>query len=92
MRHADLLACLRKQGRTDEMITECLRALASSLHADDPTCVAIDKCIATLEDNAESMRLVAEVRASDLDERRYSERGEFDSQTQVYPFLTREAA
>ena len=92
MRHADLLACLRKPGRTDEQVREILEALASPFHADDPTCEALDRCINTLQGNEDELRAVSEMHASDLDERRYSERGEFDSQTQIYPFLTREAA
>lgn len=82
MRHADTLAALRK-GHSDEQIKECLEALASRLHCDDPTCVALDAAIRVIEDEQESQRAIAEMRADDLDNARsrYQDRGEYDSQT-----------
>lgn len=83
MNHATTLAALRK-GHTDEQIKECLEALASRLHCDDPTCVALDAAIRAIEDEQESQRAIAEMRADDLDNRRlqYQDRGEYDNQTE----------
>jgi hypothetical protein len=83
MRHADTLAALRKPGRTDEQIRECLEALASTLHTDDPICVALDTCIADLIGQEDCMRAVREMRADELDNARsrYQDRGEYDVHT-----------
>lgn len=82
MRHADVLAALRKPGRLDEQYRECLEALASTLHADDPICVILDTAINDLQGYEDSMRAVAEMRADDLDNERlrYQDQGEFDKQ------------
>jgi len=82
MRHADVLAALRKPGRLDEQYRECLEALASTLHTDDPICVILDAAAKAIEDYEESLRAVSEMRADDLDNQRvkYQDRGEFDQQ------------
>lgn len=82
MRHADTLAALRK-GRTDSTgVLEYLKAITSTLHADDPVCVVLDAAIDELEEQESCMRAVAEMRADDLDNERlrYQDRGEFDKQ------------
>lgn len=82
MRHADTLAALRK-GRTDSTgVLEYLKAITSTLHADDPVCVVLDAAIDELEEQESCMRAVAEMRADDLDNQRlrYQDQGEFDKQ------------
>ena len=82
MRHAETLAALRK-GRTDSTgVLEYLKAITSTLHADDPVCVVLDAAIDELEEQESCMRAVAEMRADDLDNERlrYQDRGEFDKQ------------
>jgi hypothetical protein len=82
MKHADTLAALRK-GRTDSTgVLEYLKAITSTLHADDPVCVVLDAAIDELEEQESCMRAVAEMRADDLDNERlrYQDRGEFDKQ------------
>ena len=82
MTHAATLAALRK-GRTDSTgVRECLEAMASTLHTDDPICVILDAAINDLQDYEDSVRAVAEMRADDLDNQRlrYQDQGEFDKQ------------
>ena len=82
MTHADTLAALRK-GRTDSTgVLEYLKAITSTLHADDPVCVVLDAAIDELEEQESCMSAVAEMRADDLDNERlrYQDRGEFDKQ------------
>jgi hypothetical protein len=83
MNHATTLAALRKPGRLDEQYRECLEALASTLHANDPICVILDTAIADLQGYEDSMRAVREMRADDLDNERlkYQDRGEYDHMT-----------
>lgn len=76
-RHADTLADLRKPGRTDEQIRECIEALCVPLDKDDYACKILDEAIKAFEDYEEGQKAVAEMCADDLD--RYSERGELDA-------------
>ena len=57
IKQADVLQYLRQPGHGDGAILAFLAAMAAPLHASDPTCVALDACIATLEDAEESARL-----------------------------------
>lgn len=66
MKDADTLANLRRAGRPDESIRECLEALAVPLHADDPVCVILDTAIADLLGHEDSMRAVHELTLQDL--------------------------
>ena len=84
MRQAELLAALRKQGRTDEDCKEVLQALASGLPRHDAVADIISKAADEIADYIEGQRLVAEMRADDLDNERYRhlDRGECDAGTQ----------
>lgn len=64
MKQAEVLQYLRKP-HSDTTILEVLRAMASTLHATDPTCEALDQCIATLEENEEEATAAAEWVADD---------------------------
>ncbi len=57
IKQADVLQYLRTPGHGDGAILAFLSAMAAPLHANDPTCVALDAAIATLEDAEESARL-----------------------------------
>ena len=90
-RHADTLADLRKPGRTDEQIRECIEALAVPLHATDPVCVILDTAIRDLVGYEDDQREVAELSKSDLDH--FRRIGEYDAATirSTFNTFTREA-
>ena len=89
MRHADLLAVLRKQGRTNTDCREILAALASSLPKNDAVAEIIAQAAIEIEEYEDGMAAVAELQADEMDNRRraYQERGEYDSQTVRERFL-----
>lgn len=64
IKQADVLRYLRKP-HGDTVVIEVLRAMASTMHATDPTCEALDRCIATLEDNEEEATAAQEWEADD---------------------------
>lgn len=70
IKQADVLQYLRQPGHGDGAILAFLSAMAAPLHANDPTCVALDACIATLEDAEESARLAQLWEADDAECRR----------------------
>ena len=67
MTHSQCLAYLRRLSG-DEQILECLRAMASSLHADDPTCEALDEAHDKIEAavTAAEERAIGDAREADL--------------------------
>ena len=64
MKQAEVLQYLRRP-HSDTVVLEVLRAMASTLHATDPTCEALDACIATLEENEDAAQLAQEWTADD---------------------------
>jgi hypothetical protein len=78
MKHADLLAALRKP-RSDEQIRECIEALAVPLHATDPVCVILDTAIADLLGYEDAQREAYELAKDDLDRWRIKETAELDA-------------
>lgn len=88
-RHADTLAALRKPGRTDEQIRECLEALAVSLHATDPICVILDTAIADMLGYEDEQRAAMQLSRDELaDWCAPREEREYDTATpRVHGFL-----
>ena len=79
MKFPDILAALRKPGRTDEQIRACLDALCVPLDKDDIACKILDVAIKAFEDYEEGQKAVAEMVADDLDRERYRSTGELDA-------------
>lgn len=65
MKQAEVLQYLRRHGHSDTAVLEFLRAMASTLHITDPTCEALDACIARIEDNEAKATAAQEWAADD---------------------------
>lgn len=67
MTHSECLAYLRRMSG-DEQILECLRAMAASLHGDDPTCVILDAAHDQIEANVKAAedRMIADANEAEL--------------------------
>lgn len=64
MKQAEVLQYLRRP-YGDSAILEVLRAMSSALHATDPTCEALDACIARIEENESEATAAQEWQADD---------------------------